>query len=69
MQGSERIIEQAQANVERESEARIAAIRTEQASVGRADCEDCGAAIPSARRAALPSARRCIVCQTKAERR
>ena len=26
-------------------------------------CEDCGEAIPEARRAAVPGVRRCIVCQ------
>ena len=30
-------------------------------------CEDCGAAIPEARRSALPGVRLCIACQQKAD--
>ncbi|RPI60825.1 MAG: DksA/TraR family C4-type zinc finger protein [Lysobacterales bacterium] len=32
-----------------------------------AHCEDCGTAIPEARRSALPGVRSCIVCQQKAD--
>jgi phage/conjugal plasmid C-4 type zinc finger TraR family protein len=31
---------------------------------GLAECEDCGQAIPEARRRAVPGARRCIACQS-----
>ncbi len=31
----------------------------------RLDCEDCGEAIPTARREALPGVRRCIACQAE----
>lgn len=30
---------------------------------GRADCEECGAVIPPARRKAVPGVRLCITCQ------
>jgi phage/conjugal plasmid C-4 type zinc finger TraR family protein len=30
---------------------------------GRTECEDCGAAIPEARRRAVPGVRRCVRCQ------
>lgn len=36
---------------------------------GRADCEDCGAQIPSRRRAALPGARTCVACQQARDER
>lgn len=32
-----------------------------------AECEECGAAIPAARREAVPGVRRCIECQGAAE--
>jgi phage/conjugal plasmid C-4 type zinc finger TraR family protein len=35
---------------------------------GQADCDDCGEAIPAARRLAAPAAIRCIQCQTLFER-
>lgn len=35
---------------------------------GAAECVDCDALIPQARRRALPSARRCAPCQGRAER-
>ena len=31
--------------------------------VGRSDCEDCGEAIPEARRQAVAGVRRCVACQ------
>ncbi len=34
---------------------------------GLSECEDCGEAIPEARRSALPGARRCLACQTDAD--
>ena len=35
---------------------------------GRAECEDCGEAIPEARRRAVPGVRRCVACQEEADR-
>ncbi|MCB1568139.1 MAG: DksA/TraR family C4-type zinc finger protein [Xanthomonadales bacterium] len=32
---------------------------------GRRDCEDCGEAIPTARRRAMPGVRRCLACQSE----
>ena len=32
-----------------------------------AECEECGAAIPEARRAAVPGVRRCVDCQSTTE--
>ena len=32
-----------------------------------ADCEECGATIPEARRAAVPGVRRCVDCQEAAD--
>ncbi len=32
-------------------------------SVSRTECEDCGEAIPEARRVAVPGVRRCVPCQ------
>jgi phage/conjugal plasmid C-4 type zinc finger TraR family protein len=34
---------------------------------GLAECEDCGAAIPEARRRAVPGVRRCVGCQEAAD--
>ena len=34
------------------------------AGPGRADCEDCGELIPSARQKAIPGVRRCVACQS-----
>ncbi len=31
-------------------------------------CEDCGEAIPEARRQAVPGVRRCVACQAEADR-
>lgn len=61
-------IDLAQARDEGWREAAIRAARTAAGGEGRADCEDCGAAIDRMRRAALPSARRCMRCQEIAER-
>ncbi|KIA80579.1 conjugal transfer protein TraR [Chromobacterium sinusclupearum] len=36
-------------------------------SSGYSHCEDCGEAIPAARRAAIPSCTRCVQCQQQAE--
>ncbi|WP_313434769.1 DksA/TraR family C4-type zinc finger protein [Novosphingobium sp.] len=36
---------------------------------GLSDCEDCGEAIPEARRLALPGARTCISCQKLRDRK
>jgi phage/conjugal plasmid C-4 type zinc finger TraR family protein len=32
---------------------------------GRKDCEECGEAIPEARRQALPGVRLCVACQSR----
>ena len=51
---------------------RAAALARQQArpvGTGTADCIDCDAPIPAARRRALPHADRCIGCQTLYERR
>jgi phage/conjugal plasmid C-4 type zinc finger TraR family protein len=59
--------DRAQANIEREMAARLAAHRL---IVGpsRADCELCGDPIPQARRKAMPGCRTCIDCQADIER-
>ena len=36
---------------------------------GRSECEDCGEAIPEARRRAVPGVRRCVACQAEADGR
>jgi len=36
---------------------------------GLAECEECGEAIPEARRRALPGARTCVACQSLRDRR
>lgn len=36
---------------------------------GLVDCEDCGEAIPAARRGALPGARTCVACQAARDKR
>jgi phage/conjugal plasmid C-4 type zinc finger TraR family protein len=36
---------------------------------GLEDCEDCGEAIPAARRKALPGARTCVPCQSARDKR
>ncbi|MFV3126106.1 TraR/DksA C4-type zinc finger protein [Niveispirillum sp. KHB5.9] len=36
---------------------------------GQAECEDCGEAIPEARRRAVPDAVRCVFCQAQVESR
>jgi phage/conjugal plasmid C-4 type zinc finger TraR family protein len=35
---------------------------------GLAECADCGAAIPDARRAAIPGVRLCVACQDAVDR-
>ena len=35
---------------------------------GRSNCEECGEAIPEARRQAVPGVRLCIACQAEADR-
>jgi phage/conjugal plasmid C-4 type zinc finger TraR family protein len=35
---------------------------------GAMQCDDCGAAIPEARRAAIPGVRLCVPCQDKQDR-
>ncbi len=41
--------------------------RRQSTGPGRTDCEDCGEAIPEARRKARPGCTRCIACQRKLE--
>lgn len=36
--------------------------------VGLSECEECGEAIPAARRAALPGVRTCVACQNRRDR-
>ncbi|HEY7900031.1 MAG TPA: DksA/TraR family C4-type zinc finger protein [Caulobacteraceae bacterium] len=36
---------------------------------GASHCDECGEAIPKARRRALPGARTCVACQTTLDRR
>lgn len=36
---------------------------------GLAECEECGEAIPEARRRALPGARTCVACQSLRDKR
>lgn len=36
---------------------------------GASHCEDCGEAIPEARRSAIPGVRRCLTCQEAADQR
>ncbi len=55
-----------------EEQHRAAALARHQArpvGTGTADCIDCDAAIPAARRRALPHANRCVACQSLFERR
>lgn len=59
----------AQAHVEQEMAARIAAIQLRaRQGEGRDDCMVCGARIPDARRRQIPNATRCAPCQDRAER-
>jgi phage/conjugal plasmid C-4 type zinc finger TraR family protein len=62
---NEYALELSQVRAENEKNASIAATL---ARTGSADCDDCGRAIPEARRAAYPAARRCVSCQEQAER-
>jgi phage/conjugal plasmid C-4 type zinc finger TraR family protein len=38
------------------------------AGESRSHCEECGEAIPKARREAVPGVRRCVACQAEADR-
>lgn len=66
--GGERAIESSEAVAAAQHARAISAISAELAAPGNEDCEDCGEAIPAARRQALPSARRCVGCQQIFER-
>lgn len=68
MKVTDRMIEAAEASVERERDCEIARIRAELEAEGEDFCIDCDEPIGEARKAALPSAERCIDCQTKYER-
>lgn len=46
---------------------RVASIVQQQQAEGTAVCDECGNAIPAARRNAYPSARHCISCQEEVE--
>jgi len=39
------------------------------AGEGAEECDDCGEAIPAARRRALPATRTCVACQSKRDAR
>lgn len=56
-------IELAEARVERERDAGLAAVRSLLEGDGADECIDCGVTIPEDRRKALPSASRCASCQ------
>ncbi|MFY9975775.1 MAG: TraR/DksA C4-type zinc finger protein [Chromatiaceae bacterium] len=59
----------AQAHVEQEMAARIAAIQLRaRQGEGRDACIVCGTRIPEARRRQIPNATRCAPCQDQAER-
>jgi len=49
--------------IQRKTEDRAAAIRAQLQGDGQDWCDECGADIPSARRAAMPNAVRCAPCQ------
>lgn len=63
-----RMIENAERQVERETAAGVARITAALSRPGRLVC-DCGEEISEARRFALPAARDCIDCATFRERR
>lgn len=64
----ERAFEMAQKREQDERDARIAA-RVRYEGVSRADCIECGAAIPEARQVAIPGVQRCTECQSIREKR
>ncbi|MEZ3501370.1 TraR/DksA C4-type zinc finger protein [Pantoea sp. KPR_PJ] len=57
------IIDEASAAIERTEDAEVAIIRNRLTGPGRSTCENCGEAIPAARRELLPSVTTCITCQ------
>ena len=61
------LADRAQAQSEDCADMQLAGISAQLAKAGCADCTDCGAHIPDARRQALPSATRCAQCQGMAE--
>jgi phage/conjugal plasmid C-4 type zinc finger TraR family protein len=70
MHTGERTRERAMETVERQTEAAIAAVRARlSAGPGAAECDDCGAEIPAARRASVPGTTTCVDCQADRERR
>lgn len=68
MKVTDRMIEAAEATVQRETDEEIARIRAELAEEGEDFCIDCDDAIDPRRKAAMPSAERCIHCQQAYER-
>lgn len=63
------LLDRAQQIEEQHRAAALARHHARPVGTGTADCVDCGATIPDARRRALPEADRCVGCQTVAERR
>lgn len=64
------VIDRANDLAERERESALAAARARTATgPGRAECQECGDAIPPARRKALPSSTLCVGCAEIAEAR
>ena len=61
-------LDQAQQIEEQHRAAALARHRARPVGIGAADCIDCDAPIPPARRRAQPHADRCVGCQTMAER-
>lgn len=49
------------------TEARIRALTTQRPASHQTHCEDCGSAIPDARRQRLPWVTTCVPCQTARE--
>jgi phage/conjugal plasmid C-4 type zinc finger TraR family protein len=47
----------------------LARSRLSQAGEGLTHCEECGEAIPQARREAVPGARLCVACQSREDAR
>lgn len=68
MRIDERMMEAAEANVRRECDNRVAAIRASLREEGEDVCVVCDEPIGAARLAVLPSAERCFDCQCKYER-
>lgn len=59
----ENLMELAQARIERTVSDRVAAITAKSGRPSAEFCEDCGSAIPEARRQAVSGVQRCAPCQ------